>query len=129
MSIVALGALAVASVTAMLFLRPRNAEIALLLGMAASAVILTALLGSAGAVTEQVQRFMTAAGVEKRYLLILLKSVGICLVTEFAVNTCKDAGSAALAGNVSLAGKLMATVTALPLYTDIMNTVLGLMKN
>jgi stage III sporulation protein AD len=129
MNIIALGALAVVAVTAMLFLRQKNAEIALLIGLAASAAILLALLGSAGAVTEQVRRFVAAAGVEERYLVILLKVVGICLVTEFASNTCKDAGSAALAGNVSLAGKLMATVSALPLYADIMNTVLGLMKN
>ena len=47
---------------------------------------------------------------------------------RIAVNTCKDAGSQSLACNVSLAGKLMVTVAALPLYIDILNSVLSLVK-
>lgn len=128
MNIISLGALAVVSVAAILFIKPKNGEIALLLGVAASAVILLSLLGSAGSVISQVNKIVAAAQIDSRYILILLKVVGICVVTEFAVNTCRDAGSQALAGNISLAGKLMVTVTALPLYTDIMNTALGILR-
>lgn len=128
MNILSLAALAVVTVVAMLFLKPKNGELALLLGIAASVVILLALLGSAGTVVRQVQQIVSAANIKASYLAILLKVVGICIVTEFAVNTCRDAGSSALAGNVSLAGKLLVTVTALPLYTDILNTVLGMIQ-
>ena len=44
------------------------------------------------------------------------------------MNTCNDAGSKALASNVSLAGKILVTVTSLPLYADILNVVLSLLK-
>ena len=53
--------------------------------------------------------------------------MGICFVTEFACDICRDAGQSALASNVALAGKVMVLVTAVPLYSQILNTVLTLM--
>ncbi|HCA04420.1 MAG TPA: hypothetical protein DEO32_00830 [Ruminococcaceae bacterium] len=128
MSIVSLGALAVVSVIAILFLRPKNGEIALMLGLAAACLIIMPLLSGAQEIISQVKAIVSAAEINTNYLAILLKVVGICIVTEFTVNACADAGSKSLAGSVSLSGKLMATVAALPLYADIMNTVLGILK-
>ena len=128
MSIVSLSALAVAAVVTILFLKPKNGEIALMLGLAASAAVFVSLLGSAQGIILQVNSIVAASGVNTGYIVILLKIVGICMITEFAVNTCNDAGSRSLVGSVSLAGKLMATAAALPLYTDIMKTVTGILN-
>ena len=119
-------ALAVIAVIVALTLRPKNAEIALMLTIACSVLILISLLTQANRIVGTVNSIVAASQINTGYLAILLKVVGICLLTEFAVNTCRDAGSQSLAGNVSLAGKLLVTVTALPLYTDILNTVIGL---
>ena len=79
-------------------------------------------------VIETINSIIAASQISTSYVVILLKVIGICLVTEFAVNTCKDAGSQSLANNVSLAGKIMVTITSLPLYSDILNTVLSLVS-
>lgn len=126
MNIVSIGVLAVVAVIVALTLRPKNAEIALMLTVACSVLILLAVLSQAGQIIGTVNSIVAAAQINTGYIAILLKVVGICLLTEFAVNTCRDAGCQSLAGNVSLAGKLVVTVTALPLYTDILNTVIGL---
>lgn len=126
MNIVSIGVLAVVAVIVALTLRPKNAEIALMLTVACAVLILLAVLSQAGQIIGTVNSIVAAAQINTGYIAILLKVVGICLLTEFAVNTCRDAGSQSLAGNVSLAGKLLVTVTALPLYTDILNTVIGL---
>ena len=126
MNIISIGVLAVVAVIVALTLRPKNAEIALMLTIACSVLILLALFSQAGQIIGTVNSIVAAAQINTDYIAILLKVVGICLLTEFAVNTCRDAGSQSLAGNVSLAGKLLVTVTALPLYTDILNTVIGL---
>ena len=128
MNIVSIFALAAATVVIILFLKPKNGEIALMLGIAASVLILISLLNSFGSIISQINSIIAAADINTNYIVILLKVVGICLITEFAVNTCRDAGSQSLAGNVSLAGKIMVTVTALPLYVEILNTVLALLK-
>ena len=86
-------------------------------------MILLSVLGSASAVIETVRQIVAVSGISTGYLAIMLKVIGICLLTEFTANTCRDAGSSALAANVTLAGKLLVTVTALPLYVDILNAV------
>ena len=126
MNIVSIGVLAVVAVIVALTLRPKNAEIALMLTVACSVLILVALLSQARQIIGTVNSIVAASQINTGYIAILLKVVGICLLTEFAVNTCRDAGCQSLAGNVSLAGKLLVTITALPLYTDILNTVIGL---
>ena len=85
-------------------------------------------LSQAISVIDAVNNIIAVSQISTSYIVILLKVIGICLLTEFAVNTCKDAGSQSIANNVSLAGKIMVTVTALPLYTDILNTVLSLLQ-
>ena len=103
MSIVAISAAAITAAVLALTLRPKNGEVALLLTAAAS-------------------------GISTGYVAILLKVIGICMLTEFTAGTCRDAGSSALAANVTFAGKILVTVTALPLYADILNTVLSILQ-
>ncbi len=128
MNIIAVCALALVTVVITLTLKPKSSEIALMLGIAASVLILFNLLGSASQITQTVNDIVAASGISTGYIAILLKVVGICLVTEFTANTCRDAGSAALASNVTLTGKILVTAVSLPLYADILNTVLSLIN-
>ncbi len=127
MSIISIGTLAaVASIIALL-IRKTNPETALLLTVAASVTALIAVIGYASGITQAVNNIVASARLNERYIIILLKVIGICLVGEFTSNVCRDAGSNSLANNVTLACKLIVTVTALPLYTDIFNTVVSLL--
>lgn len=120
---------AVVAVIMMVTLKPRNSEIALMLVISCSVIILMMILSQVSTITQTVNQIIAVSGVSTSYIVILLKVIGICIITEFAVNTCKDAGSQTLANNVSLAGKIMITVTSLPMYSDILNTVLNLAQS
>ena len=127
MSIVAISAAAITAAVLALTLRPKNGEVALLLTAAASAIVLTSMLGQAASVINTVNSIVSASGISTGYVAILLKVIGICLLTEFTAEPPGGRGQhSALAANVTLAGKLMATVTALPLYAGILNTVLSI---
>lgn len=126
MNIISICVLAVVAVVLVVTLKPRNSEIALMLAVSCSIIILLAILSQVSQVSQTINQIIAVSGVSTSYIVILLKVIGICLITEFAVNTCKDAGSQSLAGNVSLAGKIMVTITSLPLYSNILNTVLSL---
>ncbi len=129
MNILSISLLAVIAVIIMVMLKPKNGEIAIMLGISASVIILLAVLSQVTQIMDTINNIIAVSGISTSYIVILLKVIGICLITEFAVNTCKDAGSQSLAGNVSLAGKILITITALPLYSDILNTVIGLINN
>ena len=128
MNILTICILAIVAVILILTIKSKNSEIALMIGIACSVIILLAVLSQAVSVINTVNNIIAVSQISTSYIVILLKVIGICLLTEFAVNTCKDAGSQSIAGNVSLAGKIIVTVTALPLYTDILNTVLSLLQ-
>ena len=128
MNILSICVLAVTTVILIVTLRPKNGEIAIMLGISCSVIILLSVLSKASGIISTVNNIISVSGISTSYVVILLKVIGICLVTEFAVNTCKDAGSRSLASNISLAGKIMVTVTSLPLYADILNVVLSLLK-
>ena len=55
-----------------------------------------------------------------------MKTLGICFLTQFAVDSCKDAGESALASKVELAGKVTVVVMALPLFQSIASTAVSL---
>lgn len=129
MNILSISVLAVVTVIICVMLKPKNAEISVMLGISCSVIILIGVLTQVSAIVTTINQIIASSGISIDYIVILLKSIGICLVTEFAVNTCKDSGSQSLASNVSLAGKIMVTVTALPLYSDILKTVLSLAGN
>lgn len=129
MNILSSSVLAVVTVIICVMLKPKNAEISVMLGISCSVIILIGVLTQVSAIVTTINQIIASSGISIDYIVILLKSIGICLVTEFAVNTCKDSGSQSLASNVSLAGKIMVTVTALPLYSDILKTVLSLAGN
>ncbi len=128
MNVISICVLAVVAVIMIVTLRPKNGEIAIMLGISCSVIILLSVLSQVSEVVSMVNQIIAVSDISTSYIVILLKVIGICLITEFAVNTCKDAGSQSLANNVSLAGKLMVTITSLPLYSDILNTVLSLVK-
>ena len=123
-----LGMLALTSAVLALALRQKNAEIAFLLTIACSAMVLIGVLDNVASVAEAVQQIVAASQINTGYIAVLVRVIGICLLTEFTANACRDAGSTALAENITLAGKLMATAAALPLYVDILNTVKGLLQ-
>lgn len=128
MNILSICILSVVAVIMIVTLRPKNGEIALMLTISCSVIILVSVFSQVSAVMDTINNIIAVSDINTSYVAILLKVIGICLITEFTINTCKDAGSQALANNVSLAGKIMVTITSLPLYADILNTVLSLVK-
>ncbi len=128
MNLMGIAVLAVIAAIIAVTLRPKNAEIALMLGIAATVTVLLMVLSQTTGIIHTIQTIAAAANISGNYLAILFKAIGICFLTEFAANTCRDAGSQSLAGTVTLAGKIMVTVSALPLYADILNAVTGMLS-
>ena len=128
MNLMGIAVLAVIAAIIAVTLRPKNAEIALMLGIAATVTVSLMVLSQTTGIIHTIQTIAAAANISGNYLAILFKAIGICFLTEFAANTCRDAGSQSLAGTVTLAGKIMVTVSALPLYADILNAVTGMLS-
>lgn len=126
MNIISICVLAVVTVIIAVMLKPKNGEIALMLCISCAVIILLSVFSQVSQVVTTVNSIVAAADINTNYIAILLKVIGICLLTEFSVSVCRDAGQQGIATNVLLTGKILVTVTALPLYSEILNTVLTL---
>jgi stage III sporulation protein AD len=54
---------------------------------------------------------------------ILLKALGICIVTNVAMDVCKDSHQSTLCGVVLLVGKVAILLVAMPLLQELFDTV------
>lgn len=126
MSILAVSLVGVTTAVLSLSLRRHNAEVSIIIAIVGSIVIFVSVLLNLSSVYDTVKSILTASSVDTQYIAILLKAVGICFLTEFASDCCLDAGQRALANNIAIAGKALILVTAMPLYRDVIKTVLSL---
>ena len=63
-------------------------------------------------------------GIDDSYLKIVLKTIGIAVLTQFSADVCRDSGQSALAGNIEFAGKLFIAVLALPVAKSLIEVAL-----
>ena len=129
MSILAVSFVGVTAAVISLSLRRYNAEISIAVAIVGSIIIFVSVLLNLNSVYDTIGSILNASSVNSKYIAILLKAVGICFLTEFAGDCCFDAGQRALANNIAIAGKVLVLITAMPLYKDVLDTVLNLTGN
>lgn len=126
MSVSAICVVGILTAVLSISVRKYNTEIALMITLVGSIIVFISVLANISALFDTVKNIFETASVESSYIKILLKCVGLCFICEFAVDLCVDAGQRTLANNISIAGKSLVLVTAIPLYKDVLSTVLSL---
>ncbi|MBQ8763639.1 MAG: hypothetical protein IJZ07_05995 [Clostridia bacterium] len=106
-------------------IRPEAAPLAVLGG---SAVILTALGGRFLDIFSGADEMMNLAGLGKENISILMKSLGIFVVTQFAADICYDNSCSSIAAAVELAGRIGAVYLAMPMLETVARLAIGLIR-
>lgn len=123
MNIIAICAAGIVAAVLALLLRRQSPQISLLISVGAGVVLLLTVIREMVLTADEVQAILTSGGISGEYIMILLKTVGICYLTEFTCDTVTEAGLLSLSTNISFVGKITVLVTALPLFRDILGTV------
>lgn len=121
------GVLAITAFLALL-LRQYRPELALAVGLLAGVAVSLILMRVLAAPLTTVQRLMEQAGMGGETALLLIKSLGICLLTQLTADVCRDAGETGLASRTELAGKAALLLLALPLFQQLVELALLLMR-
>jgi stage III sporulation protein AD len=111
-----------------LLLRQYRPELALAIGVLAGVAVSLVLIRVLAAPLERAQQLMEKAGLGGDTAVLLVKSLGICLLTQLTADVCRDAGEAGLASRAELAGKAALLLLALPLFGQLLELALLLMK-
>lgn len=106
-------------------LRPEFAPAALLAGI--SLILISAASHFTGLQAE-LSAWMERAGVSQASVSILVRTFGVCVVTQLAADLCRDHAASSLATAIELAGRLAALILALPLLRALTEIAAGLLQ-
>lgn len=96
----------------------------------ASVVIVFFLLGEEiGDALGVFDSFLSKGSIPPEYIKVLIKVLGIALVTQFTADMCRDSGESALASKVEFAGKVIITATSIPVIKGFTGLVAQLVGN
>lgn len=109
-------------------LKQYKPDFAVVLILAGSIVILLLLLSALSPVLEQIQELANRAGIDLAWVKLLLKALGICFLTQFAADSCRDAGQTSLASKAEMAGRIAILVLSLPMLQKIIEIVFRLVE-
>ncbi len=108
------------------FLRNNRPEIAPLSLLGGAAVILITVGGRFLEVLGGADNMMNLSGIGKENISILLRALGIFVVTQFAADVCYDNSCSTIAAAVELAGRIGAVYVAMPMLETVARFAIGL---
>ena len=103
-------------------------EFSLLIIIAGSCVILLYLLQYIDSVIYDIDNIITQTGINKELFIIILKIIGVGYLVEFGANICIDSGNQSIADKIILAGKVVILSVSMPVISNLLNTIIGLLK-
>lgn len=111
-----------------LLIKKYSPENALTVALAAVSVILLFIIISASDLFSEIRELFDSFGLDPEIVKITLKALGICYLTGFAADVCRDFGQTSLASKVELAGKVTVVILTLPFVKQILRVATELME-
>ncbi|MBE6759968.1 MAG: hypothetical protein E7554_07760 [Ruminococcaceae bacterium] len=127
MNIVAFAGAAAVICVLILVLRQQKPELGLTVVICAGIVLTAVVVDSLLPVLKDIVGLVNDTGAGQ-YLSVVLKGLGICLVTRTASDICRDAGQQSMAGYVETAGRIAMLAAALPLLSAVISVSVEIIK-
>ncbi len=98
-------------------------EFSLYINIAACLVIVFAGISKLEVVLDAINQLQGFIQINRAYIGILVKVMGITYVTEFTSSLCKDSGYQAIADQIELVGKLTIIAISMPILLALLETI------
>ena len=100
-------------------LRQMHAQTAALLSIAFGVLVLGAALPMIADYVKRVQEFLSALNLDAQYFKIMLKTMGIVLVTQLSVQALEDMDASSIARRAEFCGRLALLGVAVPGFIEL----------
>ncbi len=125
-SIFAIIGLGIISALVCLLLKQYRPEYALSASIICGVVIFLTVVAQMTPLFDTIRSILEKIEGGNEYTTVIIKSLGVCYVTQLASDTCQDAGERAMAGKIELAGRVAVLILALPMFTALLQIAIGL---
>ena len=99
-------------------LRQYKSEYAIFSQLASAAVLVFLIGDEIRDALSAFSAFSDVGGVPAAYVSVLIKVLGISVVTQLVSDTCRDSGNSAAAARLEFSGKVLIVTAALPVIKD-----------
>ncbi|MEE0135935.1 SpoIIIAC/SpoIIIAD family protein [Blautia stercoris] len=123
MEVVKIVMIGITGVLLALFLKESKPEYSIYLSFAVGICILGYAVEKLSYLFESIKKIQEFLPVDEKYVLVLLKMTGATYIGQFSSSICKDAGYAAIAGQIELFVKLYLMVLSLPVLLALVETI------
>ncbi|MBQ0017321.1 MAG: stage III sporulation protein AD [Clostridiales bacterium] len=127
MDIVKIIAIGLITVVTSIILKQIKPEMALFVSICGGLIMLFMIIDNVSNVFGSFNNLMTKTGVDNGLFKCVLKVIGIGYLTEFGANICLDAGSSSIADKIMFSGKIAILILCMPVITNLINMIVGLM--
>lgn len=121
--LIKIAAVAMTGVILGLVVKKNSPEMALLLTIALALICLSLAYSVIKGVTDFVTSIADTAQISSAVMSVLLKAIGISIITKLAADVCRDAGQTSVASGVELGGAFTALYLAIPLFQTVINMI------
>ena len=122
-----IAALALAAALCAVVVKKYAPDIGLVLALCGVAVILGVIMGAVAPVRALLDELGERAGLSPAVLTLILKTVGIALLTRTTAELCRDAQEGGLASAVEIGGGVCALIVCLPLIEAVLQLITELL--
>ena len=98
-------------------------EYTIFVGIATGVVILIFLMPSLLSILEYLENIIEIENIDTKNGGVVLKALGISVITQLASETCKDCGQNSIASKIELGGKISILAISVPLFVSILETL------
>ncbi|MBH1940199.1 stage III sporulation protein AD [Mobilitalea sibirica] len=116
-----------AVLVAILFKKGKE-EFSLYIAIAACFLILLLGIGKLEVILDAINKLQGYIQINKAYIGVLIKIIGITYITEFASSLCKDSGYQSIGDQIELVGKLTILAISMPILLALLETIDNFLK-
>ena len=120
-------AIALVSVFAHMLVKQTKPEMAVVISIVGSLIIITMTVSSLSSVINSFYKIFQKTGVQSSLLTPILKIIAIGYIAEFGANICQDANAGGIADKILFAAKLIILIIAMPIITAVVDMVVGIL--
>lgn len=124
-SVIALGLVCTAIC---ILLKQYQPEYALFVSIICGVIIFSVVIDNLLPTFALMSDLMVKAQIKSSYIEAIVKTLGVCYITQLVTDSCKDAGQNAIASKVELASKVYIVLLALPLFEDLITITFSLIN-
>ena len=109
-------------------LRQMHPQTAGLLSIAFGILMIGYMLPGIGQYVESIRTFLLSLGLDAQYCLIMLKAMGIVLVTQLTVQACQDMDAPSIARRAAFCGRVALLSVAVPVFMELTQLAVDVLR-